>query len=64
MEILRYSADPHSTVKYIKANLEFIDNITSFEVYFNDEDIPEVYRNVPDVYVYDGKGKSKIGITP
>ncbi|WP_066066195.1 hypothetical protein [Neobacillus soli] len=59
MEIIRYCADPHSTVKYIKANLEFIDNITSFEVYFNDEDIPEVYRNVPDVYVYDGKRESQ-----
>ncbi|QGG47627.1 hypothetical protein [Heliorestis convoluta] len=57
MTIIRYSSDSHSTVKYIKNNLEFIGNITSFEAYFNDEDIPEIYRNVPDVYLVDGKRK-------
>jgi hypothetical protein len=57
MEIIRHSADPHSTVKYIKSNLKFIGNITSYEVYFNDEEVPEMYRNVPDVYVYEGERK-------
>ncbi|MDW0116104.1 hypothetical protein QTL97_04095 [Sporosarcina thermotolerans] len=55
MEIIRYSADPHSTVRYIKANLDLLDDVTSFEVYFNDEDIPEIYRNVPDIYLDNGK---------
>lgn len=54
MGIIRYNGDPHSTVKYVKANLKFIGNITSFEVYFKNENLPLMYRNVPDVYVYDG----------
>lgn len=59
MQIIRYAADPHSTVKYVKTNLEFIGNITSFEVYFDSDDIPKMYRNVPDVYVHDGKRENQ-----
>lgn len=50
MEVIRYSSDPLNTVKYIKENLGFIEDVTDFEVYSHDEDIPDVYRNVPDVY--------------
>jgi hypothetical protein len=55
MSIVRYSSDPHSTVKYVKDNLELIGDITSFQVYFKDEDIPKQYRDVPEVYVFEGK---------
>lgn len=61
MEIIRYKSDPHTTVKFIKTNLEFFNSITSFEAYFNDEDIPEIYRNVPDVSLFEGK-RENVGI--
>lgn len=52
MEVIRYSSNPLNTVKYIKEHLGFIDDVTGFEVYSDAEDIPEIYRNVPDVYLF------------
>lgn len=55
MEIIRVNGAPDECVKQIKLNLSRIKNITEFEVYKNDEDIPNTYKQVPDVYVYEGE---------
>lgn len=55
MEVIRYSSDPLNTVKYVKENLGLMDEVTGFEVYFSNEDIPDVYRDVPDVYLLNRK---------
>ncbi|RFU70615.1 hypothetical protein D0469_05635 [Peribacillus saganii] len=40
-----------SAVEWVKANLKFIGNITSFEVYQYEDDMPIKYKKVPDIYV-------------
>jgi len=47
----------HSAVEWVKKNIEFVGNITSFEVYQFEKDIPNKYKNVPDIYVTDNKRK-------
>lgn len=58
MEVIRYSSDPLNTVKYMKEHLGFIDEVTGFEVYF-DEEVPDVYRNVPDVFFINRRREEK-----
>jgi hypothetical protein len=44
---------PKNAVEWVKANVKFIGNITSFEIYqgHNLEDIPDKYQNVPGFYL-------------
>lgn len=44
-----------SAVEWVKANVEFMGNITSFEVYQFEKDIPNMYKNVPDFYIFNDK---------
>lgn len=48
-------------VEWVKANVEFMGNITSFEVYQYEKDIPIKYKNVPDVYVINDKREDTEG---
>lgn len=54
MIVHKYNGYAHSPVEWVKANLKFIGNISSFEVYQKEEDAPSIYRNTPDFYVYEG----------
>lgn len=55
MNVFRYNDSSIACVEYVKTVLPHIGNISSFQVYFHDQDIPKQYRNVPDIDVYDGK---------
>lgn len=55
MNIFRHDDSSLSCVNYVKSVLPHIGNISRFQVYFNDQDIPKQYRNVADVSVYDGE---------
>ncbi|HDR8250299.1 TPA: hypothetical protein QC119_005180 [Bacillus cereus] len=55
MKVLKFDdGSPHSAVEWVKANIKFMGNISGFEVYQDERDAPEIYRNVPDFYVYEG----------
>ncbi|HDX9641101.1 TPA: hypothetical protein ACGXMH_002921 [Bacillus mobilis] len=55
MEVIKFdNGTSHSVVEWVKANVKFMGNISSFEVYKDECDVPEIYRNVPDFYVYEG----------
>lgn len=41
-------------VEWVKINVKFMGNILSFEVYKEECDVFEIYRNVFDFYVYEG----------
>ncbi|WNB93411.1 hypothetical protein [Bacillus sp. NEB1478] len=59
MSVIRYCGDPHSTVKFVRGILPVIGNVTSFQVYFENEDIPASYRRVSDFGVSDGEPYEK-----
>ncbi|MBT2606385.1 hypothetical protein J7E55_25810 [Bacillus sp. ISL-53] len=55
MKVLTFNnGSSHSAVDWVKANLKFIGDISSFEVYQDECDIPKMYRGAPDFYVYEG----------
>lgn len=55
MKVLKFdNGSSHSAVEWVKANVKFMGNISSFVVYKDECDIPEMYRDVPDFYVYEG----------
>ncbi|MCO0597279.1 hypothetical protein NGI46_07325 [Peribacillus butanolivorans] len=56
MNVLKFDdGSSHSVVEWVKANVEFMGNISSFEVYKSEDDIPKLYKNAPDFYVYKAK---------
>lgn len=64
MEIIRVNGAPNECVKQIKLNLPRVKNITEFEVYKDDEDIPTMYKKVPDVYVNEGERSETLRTYP
>lgn len=55
MNVFRYNDSSLGCVDYVKSVLPHIGNISSFQVYFHDHDIPIQYRDVADVDVYHGE---------
>lgn len=55
MNVFRYDDTSLGCVGYVKTVLPLIGNISSFQVYFEDHDIPNQYRDVADVDVYKGE---------
>jgi len=55
MRILRFEGSSNACVKFVKSILPILGNITSFEVYQHQKDIPDKYKDVPCSYVYNGE---------
>jgi hypothetical protein len=55
MNVFRHNDSSLGCVKYVKSILPQIGNVSSLQIYFNDEDIPKQYKNVADVDVFDGE---------
>lgn len=54
MNVFRHNDTSLGCVGYVKSVLPLIGNISSFQVFFLDEEIPNQYRSLADVEVYDG----------
>lgn len=54
MRVIRINGAPDECVEQVKLNLPRIKRVNEFEVYSKTEDVPMLYRSVPDIFLDEG----------